>query len=112
VTPILLAAQLLQVLLQQRTHLDDPVRHALDFAEPLLVERGVVEDLGCDARPVNRGVGVEGSHEDLDLRVDALLLLGGFADDGECAYTFAVETLDVVLVSVCEYDTGLSIPCS
>jgi hypothetical protein len=38
----MLASQLLQVLLQESAHGDDAVRHALDLAEPLLVQRWVV----------------------------------------------------------------------
>jgi hypothetical protein len=42
-------------------------------------------------------VGVEGTDEDLDLRVDTLLLLSRFTDERESANTFAVETLLVQL---------------
>jgi hypothetical protein len=42
----------------------------------LLVQGGVVEDLGCDTGTVDWRVGVERSDEDLDLRVDTLLLCG------------------------------------
>lgn len=38
VVPILLAAEVLEVLLEERAHGDDAVGHALDLAEPLLVE--------------------------------------------------------------------------
>lgn len=41
-TPIVLGAQLLEILFQQRTHFDNAVGHALDFTEPLLVELIVV----------------------------------------------------------------------
>ena len=79
--PVVLAANVFEVLLQQSAHGDDAIGHALDFAKPLLVQLRVVEDLGGDARAVHGGVGVEGSHEDLDLGVDALLLRGVLADD-------------------------------
>lgn len=94
VAPVVLAAELLEVALEQRAHLDDAVRHALDLAQPLLVQRGVVEDRASDARAVHGRVGVEGAHEDLDLRVDAGLLFGGLGDDREGADTLAVETLE------------------
>jgi hypothetical protein len=42
---------------------------------------------------VDWGVRIEGSDEDFDLRVDALLLLCVGADDGEGSYTLTVETL-------------------
>jgi len=89
----MLAAQLLQVLLQQGTHLDDAVRHALDLAQPLLVQLRVVQDGGRDARAVDGRVGVERTDEDLDLRLHALLLLRVLADEGEGADTLAVQAL-------------------
>ena len=93
VGPVVLGAELLKVVLEERTHLDDAVGHALDLTKPLLVQLGVVEDLGSDACTVHGGVGVERAHDDLDLRVDALRLGGVFADNGEGAGTLAVETL-------------------
>lgn len=93
VAPVVLAAELLKVLLEERTHGDDAVGHVLDLAKPLLVQRGVVQDLGSNTGTVNRGVRVERSHEDLDLRINTLLLVGGLADDGEGTNTLAVETL-------------------
>ena len=93
VAPVVLAAELLKVLLEERTHGDDAVGHVLDLAKPLLVQRGVVQDLGSNTGTVNRGVRVERSHEDLDLRINTLLLVGGLADDGEGTNTLAVESL-------------------
>ena len=92
VAPVVLGAELLEVLLEEGAHLDDAVGHLLDLGEPLLVELGGVEDLGGDAGAVDRGVGVERADENLDLRVDALLLLGVGADDGEGTDTLTVET--------------------
>lgn len=91
--PVVLAAQLLQVLAEQGAHLDDAVGHALDLTQPLLVELGVVHDGGGNAGTVDGRVGVEGADEDLDLRIHALLLLGGLADEGESTDTLTVETL-------------------
>jgi hypothetical protein len=96
VAPIVLAAELLEVLLEQSAHGDDAVGHALDLTEPLLVQRGVVENLGRDAGTVDRGVRVQRAHEDLDLRVDALLLVRRLADNGEGTNTLAVQTLPLV----------------
>lgn len=93
VAPVLLASELLQVLLQKSSHLDDTVSHALDFTEPLLVELGVVHDGRGNAGAVDWGVRVKRADEDFDLRIDALLLFGGLADNGECTDTLAIETL-------------------
>lgn len=93
VGPVVLAAQLLQVLLQKGTHLNDTVGHALDLTQPLLVELGVVHDGRGDAGTVDGRVGVEGTDEDLDLRIHTLLLLGGLADEREGTDTLAVQTL-------------------
>ena len=91
--PVVLAAESLEVLLQESTHLDDAVGHALDLTEPLLVQGGVVHDSGGDTGTVNGRVGVEGTDENLDLRLDALLLLGRLADEGESTDTLTIETL-------------------
>jgi len=88
-----LAAELLQVLAEQRTHLNDTVSHALDLAEPLLVQFGVVHDGGGNAGTVDGRVRVEGADQDLDLGLDALLLLGVLADERESTNTLTVETL-------------------
>lgn len=77
----MLTTQSLEVLLEKTAHLNDTVSHALDFAQPLLLELGIVQDGGRDAGAVDRRVGVKGANEDLDLRVDALLFLGGSADE-------------------------------
>lgn len=94
VAPVVLASKLLKILLEESTHGDDTVSHALDLAEPLLVEGWVIEDLGGDAGAVDRRVRVERADEDLDLRIDALLLLGRFADNREGTDTLTVEALE------------------
>jgi hypothetical protein len=76
VAPVVLAAELLEVLLEESTHGDDAVGHALDLTKPLLVQRRIVEDLRGDASTVDWRVRVEWTDEDLDLRIDALLLVG------------------------------------
>ena len=92
--PVLLAAELLEVVLEECAHLDDAVGHALNLAEPLLVELWGVEDLGGDAGTVDWRVGVEWADDDLDLRIDALLLVGVLADDREGSDALTVETLN------------------
>jgi hypothetical protein len=77
----MLAAQSLEVLLEKTAHLNDTVSHTLDFAQPLLLELGVVQDGGCDTCAVDRRVGIKRADEDFDLRIDALLFLGGSADE-------------------------------
>jgi hypothetical protein len=93
VAPVVLAAELLEVLLEESTHGDDAVSHALDLTEPLLVESRIVQDFRSDAGTVNGRVGVQWTDKDLDLGVDTLLLLGRLADDGESTDTLAVKTL-------------------
>lgn len=88
----MLGAQILEILLEECSHLDDAVGHALDLTEPLLVQAGIVQDLARDTGAVDRRVRVERTDEDLDLRVDALLLFGRVADDAEGADTLAVQT--------------------
>jgi hypothetical protein len=98
VGPVVLAAKLLEVLAEQGAHLNDAVSHALDLTEPLLVELGVVHDGGGNAGTVDGRVGVEGTDQDLDLRLDALLLLSVLADERESTNTLTVETLDYTIV--------------
>jgi hypothetical protein len=66
----------------------------------LLVEFGVVQDGGSNTGTVDRGVGVKRADQDLDLRVDTLLLLDIGADDGEGTNTLTVETLGKVSMRV------------
>lgn len=98
VAPVVLAAELLEVLLEESTHGDDTVGHTLDLTQPLLVEFGVVENGGSDTGTVNGRVGVEGTDEDLDLGVDALLLVGIGADNGESTNTLTVKTLNSISI--------------
>lgn len=96
--PVMLATQSLKVLLEKTAHLNDTVSHTLDFAQPLFLELRVVQDGGRDTGTMDRGVGVKGANDDLDLRVDALLFFGGSADERECTCTFTIETLSSLSV--------------
>jgi len=98
VRPVVFAAESLEVLAQEGAHLDDAVGHALDLTKPLLVQGGVVHDGRGDASTVDGWVRVEGTNEDLDLRLDALLLLGVLADEREGTDTLSIETLHILLV--------------
>ncbi len=91
--PVVLTAKILEVLLEQSPHLDDPVRHALDLTEPLFVETWVIEYLRSDPGTVNRRVRVQRPHQYLDLRVHPLLLFGRVAYNGERSDSFAVQAL-------------------
>jgi hypothetical protein len=93
VVPVVLAADLLEVLLEGSTHGDDAVGHSLDLSKPLLVELGGVQNLRGDASSVNGRVRVHGTDQDLDLGVDTLLLLWRLSKDRERTNTLAVKTL-------------------
>jgi len=93
VAPVVLAAKLLEILLQERTHADDPLRHTLDLSQPLLVQRRIVQDLGSDAGTVDWRIRVQWPDEDLELRVYPLLFLDGLADDRESSHTLPIQTL-------------------
>src|SRR5690242_5679223 len=114
VAPVVLAAELLEVLLEGSTHGDDAVSHALDLTEPLLVEGRVVQNLRGNAGAVNGRVGVQGSDKDLDLGVDTLLLLGRLTDDGEGTDTLAVKTLPLSAInqSINHSVSAGIVPCS
>jgi hypothetical protein len=90
--PVVLASQVLKILLQERSHLDDTVGHALDLTQPLLVQFRVAKDLACDACTIDGRVGVKWADEDLDLRVDAFLLLGAVCHDAKGTNSLAVKT--------------------
>ena len=91
--PITLASQVLEILLQKRSHLDYTISHSLYLTKPLFVQGRVVQDLGGDSGTMDWRVGVERSYEDLDLRIDALLLLGRVTDDREGPNAFAIQSL-------------------
>lgn len=97
VAPVVLAAELLEVVLEEGAHGDDAVGHALDLAEPLLVEGRVAEDLGGDSGAVDGRVGDHGADDDLELGVDALDFLGVGTDEGEGTDTLTIETLFVAV---------------
>ena len=93
VRPVVLGAKLLEVVTESRAHGNNAISHLLNLALPLLVKSRVVEDLGSDASTVNRGVGVHGADDDLELRLETASLLGVLADNREDTSTFAVKTL-------------------
>jgi hypothetical protein len=49
---------------------------------------------------VDGRVGVEGADENLDLRLNALLLLGALADEREGTDTLSVKTLNYILLVI------------
>lgn len=95
--PVVLRSQCLKLLLQQGAHGDDAVSHTLDLTQPLLVETWVVEHLRGNTSTVNGRVGVKRADKNLDLRVNALLLLRISADDREGADTFTIEALHILI---------------
>jgi len=96
--PVILRSKILEILLQKCSHCDDTVSHSLDLTKPLLVQGRIVEDLRSNAGAMDRRIGIERSDKNLDLGVDALLLLGIFTDDGEGTDAFAVEALGISAV--------------
>ena len=80
-TPVVLASEIFQILLEEGPHVDDAIRHPLDLPEPLLLERGIIEDLGCNTSSMDRWVGVKRADQDLDLGVHPLLLFGRLTDN-------------------------------
>ena len=81
-----------QEVVEPIAHADDPVGHELDLGLPLLVEVLISEDGICDAGAVKGRVGIHWSDEDLQLTLDASLLLWICGYEGESTDTFAVET--------------------
>ena len=79
--PVVLAANLLEVLLEQCAHGNDAIGHSLNLSEPLFIQLGIIEDLGGNTGAVNGRVGVQRTDEDLNLRVYPLLLFRIFTDD-------------------------------
>jgi hypothetical protein len=53
VVPLMLAAEVFEILFEQRSHFDDSVGHALNLPQPLAVPTFVIEDLRCDTGTVN-----------------------------------------------------------
>lgn len=73
------------------THADDPVCHALDFTLPFLVQFLLAKDGSGNASTVQRRVRVHGSDHNLELTVDAGLLLGVLGNQRECTDTFTIQ---------------------
>ena len=96
VAPVVLAAQVLNVLAEKGAHLNDSIGHALDLTKPLLLQRRVVEDGRGDPGTMDGRVGVQRANDDFDLRVNAGLFLCRLADDGKGTGTLTIETLHQV----------------
>lgn len=64
----------------------------LDILLPLLAERRVVQHGGHNARSRDRRVGVHGSCNDLELRLDVAALRGGLAHHRETSDALAVQS--------------------
>lgn len=74
-TPIMLTAEGLKILLQESPHSDNAFRHFLDLTKPLLIKSRVIEDLGRNSGTVHWRVGIKWPDEDFDLRIHTFLLL-------------------------------------
>eukprot|EP00966_Prymnesium_polylepis_P332110 7387646-Prymnesium_polylepis.2 len=89
--PVVARARGDQLLLEQRAHPQDAVSHVLALAVVLRAQRIVREHLLDDERPVDRRQRVHRPDDQLELRRDALRLLGVGAHDRERADTLAVQ---------------------
>ena len=91
--PVVLASQSFKIFFQERSHADDAVSHTLDFAQPLLVETWIVQDLCSNPSTMHRRIRIEWANKDFDLRIDALFLFCRVADDRESPHSFAIQSL-------------------
>lgn len=73
-------------------HADDAVGHTLDLSLPLRVEGLVAEDGAGNASAMGRRVGVHRADDNLELRVDAGLLLGIGGGQRKGTRSLAIET--------------------
>lgn len=92
VIPVLLGAQLYEVILQQAANIDDAIGHRLHILQPLGAQVLAVQDLGRNPSPMNGGIGVQATDYDLQLGNDAASLLFVGAHGGEGASTLAIQT--------------------
>mmetsp|Transcript_39769 Transcript_39769/g.71393 ORF Transcript_39769/g.71393 Transcript_39769/m.71393 type:complete len:241 (+) Transcript_39769:491-1213(+) len=92
VVPGTRGARGLQRLAQALAHGDDAVRHRLHLAVPLLLQRRVAQDLSDNSRAVERGVGVGGACDGLQLALHRARLSGVLADNGEAADALAIQS--------------------
>lgn len=111
VIPVTLAAKLFKVLLEKSSHSNDSISHSLDFSEPLFVEIGVIQKSRCNSCSMNRWVGIHWSHENLDLRVYAFLLLSWLTNNRECTSAFTIQTL-LLIRDIYLHHQDTSLPCS
>lgn len=91
VAPVAGRSLLLEVSLEEVTHLDDAVSHALALIAPLGLELGVAEDGLHNAGSVSGRVGVHGSDEKLELGLNAGCLVLVLADNTEGSNTLTVQ---------------------
>mmetsp|Transcript_36322 Transcript_36322/g.92813 ORF Transcript_36322/g.92813 Transcript_36322/m.92813 type:complete len:398 (+) Transcript_36322:1012-2205(+) len=76
---------------QAGAHGDDAVRHGLHLAVPLLLQRGVAQDLGHNERAVQRGVGVGGAGDGLELALHSRGLRRILANHRQASDALAVQ---------------------
>ena len=92
VSPLSRSALSDKVIVELVTHADNPVRHMLDLVLPLVIEAVVVQNGGSNASTTERGVGVHGADNDLELTLNTSLLLGIGGDQRERADALTVQT--------------------
>lgn len=74
-TPVMLAAERLEIFLQEGPHSDNTFRHFFDFTKPLLIQGRAMEDLGGDSGTMHWGIGIKWPDKDFNLRVHTFLFL-------------------------------------
>jgi hypothetical protein len=72
-------------------HGNDTISHELDFTQPFLLQFRSVQDGANKTSTVDGRVRIHGTNQNFDLRVDASLFSGVFANNGESTNTFTIQ---------------------
>jgi len=92
VIPVVLISEGGEASVEGSSHLSHSVGHEDEVGVPHLLELGVTEDNVDNSSSVNWGVGVDGSGDLLNARVDDVSLSGVSSDDGEETGSLSVDT--------------------
>jgi hypothetical protein len=103
VIPVVLVSETLKSSLESGSHLGHSVGHDDEVLVPHLGELFISENDVDDSSTVNRGVGVDGSSDLLDARVDDVSFGGGSSDNREASSSLSIDT-EVLGVRLEEHD--------
>jgi hypothetical protein len=92
VRPVAGGSELLQIVGKHGAHGDNAISHELYLAAPLSTKLSISKDGGDNTGSVDGRVGIHWANDDLQLRLNILLLDGGASDEVNGTNTLTIET--------------------